>query len=35
MPGVDFQLLREQITMREVLQLLQFEPTVRRGDQWR
>jgi DNA primase len=35
MPGVDFQLLRGQITMREVLQLLQFEPTVRRGDQWR
>jgi DNA primase len=35
MPGVDFRLLREQITMREVLQLLQFEPTVRRGDQWR
>ena len=35
MPGVDFQLLREQITMQEVLRLLQFEPTVRHGDQWR
>ena len=35
MPGVDFQLLRERITMREVLRLLQFEPTVQRGDQWR
>lgn len=35
MPGVDFQLLRERIAMREVLRLLQFEPAVRRGDQWR
>ena len=35
MPGVDFPLLRERITMQEVLRLLQFEPTVRRGDQWR
>jgi DNA primase len=35
MPGINFGLLREQITMGEVLQLLQFEPTVRRGDQWR
>ena len=26
MPGVDFRLLRERITMREVLRLLQFEP---------
>lgn len=34
MPGVDFRLLCERITMREVLRLLQFEPTVRRGDQW-
>ena len=35
MPGVDFRLLRERIMMREVLQLLQFQPMVRRGDQWR
>ena len=35
MPGVDFQLLRERIKMRDVLRLLQFEPTVRRVDQWR
>ena len=31
MPGVDLQVLRERITMREVLRLLQFEATVRRG----
>lgn len=35
MPGVDFRLLRERITMREVLQLLRFEPIVQQGDQWR
>lgn len=35
MPGVEFQFLRERITIREVLRLLQFEPTVQRGDQWR
>lgn len=35
MPGVDFQVLREQITMRDVLRQLQFEATVQHGDQWR
>ena len=35
MPGIDFQLLRERIAMREVLELLQFEAIARRGDQWR
>ncbi len=35
MPGVNFRLLRERITMRDVLRQLQFEATVRRGDQWR
>jgi DNA primase len=35
MPGVDFRLLREQITMRDVLRLLQFEARVLRGEQWR
>ena len=31
MPGVDFPLLRKQITIQEVLRLLQFEPTRGRG----
>ena len=35
MPGEDFDVLREQIAMRDVLRLLRFEPSVRRGDQWR
>jgi DNA primase len=35
MPGVNFQLLREQIVMRDVLGLLRFEPRVQREDQWR
>ena len=35
MPGLDFQLVRERITMRDVLQLLHFEAVFRRGDQWR
>ena len=35
MPGVDFRWLRERIGMQDVLRLLQFEATVRRGDQWR
>jgi len=34
MPGIDFDQLRSQITMEEVLQLLGFEPTRRSGDQW-
>lgn len=35
MPGVNFQLIREQIKMQAVLQRLQFEATVQRGDQLR
>ena len=35
MPGLDFQIVRERITMRDVLQLLQFEGVFRRGGQWR
>jgi DNA primase len=35
MPGIDFPLLRERIAMRDVLRLLPFEATVRRGEQWR
>jgi hypothetical protein len=34
MPGVDFNRLRREITMEEVLNLLGFEPSHRRGDQW-
>jgi DNA primase len=34
MPGVDFGRLRREITMEEVLKLLGFEPSHRKGDQW-
>jgi DNA primase len=34
MPGVNFRVLRERITMRDVLRQLPFEATVQRGDQW-
>ena len=34
MPGIDFERLRREITMAEVLNLLGFQPTQRRGDQW-
>ena len=34
MPGVDFDRLRAEITMRQVLQLLGFQSTRCRGDQW-
>jgi DNA primase len=34
MPGIDFQRLRAEVTMEQVLSLLGFEPTHRRGDQW-
>jgi hypothetical protein len=34
MPGFDFNRLRAEITMEDVLQLLGFQPTDRRGDQW-
>ena len=33
-PGVDFNKLRSEITMEQVLDLLPFEPTSRRGEQW-
>jgi DNA primase len=35
MPGVDFRLLREQLSMGAVLRQVQFEATVRQGDQLR
>ena len=34
MPGIDFDKLRKEITMEEVPNLLDFEPTQRSGDQW-
>jgi len=34
MPGVDFDKLRRQISMEQVLDLLGFEPSQRTGDQW-
>ncbi len=34
MPGIDFSSLRRQITMEQVLGLLEFECVHRRGDQW-
>lgn len=34
MPGIDFDQLRSEIGMREVLQLLGFQPLRCRGDQW-
>ena len=34
MPGIDYDRLREEITMEEVLRLIAFEPTKQYGDQW-
>ena len=34
MPGIDFDRLRREIPMVEVLNLLRFQPTQQRGDQW-
>jgi DNA primase len=34
MPGVDFDRLRAEVPMRQVLQLLGFEASRYRGDQW-
>jgi DNA primase len=34
MPGVNFNRLRHEITMEQVLHLIGFEPIRRRGDQW-
>jgi DNA primase len=34
MPGIDFDKLRKEITMEEVLNLLDFEPSSRSGAQW-
>ena len=34
MPGVDFERVRTEITMEQVLGLLGFEPAHRSGEQW-
>ena len=34
MPGIDFDRLRREVTMEQVLTLIGFEPTRRTGDQW-
>lgn len=34
MPGVDFDRVRSEITMEQVLNLLGFEPVSRTGEQW-
>ena len=34
MPGINFNQLRNEITIEQVLGLLQFECTHRRGEQW-
>lgn len=34
MPGIDFNRLRHEISMQQVLDLLGFQCTRRRGDQW-
>jgi DNA primase len=35
MPGIDFTLLRQQVSLTQVLDLVGFTPTTRRGAQWR
>jgi len=35
MPGIDFTLLRQQISLTQVLDLIGFTATTRRGPQWR
>ena len=34
MPGVDFETVRREITMEQVLDLLGFQPSTRSGVQW-
>ena len=34
MPGIDFNKLRDEIAMEQVLNLIGFDPTSRSGDQW-
>jgi len=34
MPGIDYDQLREEIRIEDVLRLIRYEPNLRRGDQW-
>jgi DNA primase len=34
MPGIDFNKLREEITIEQVLNLIHFQPSSRSGNQW-
>ncbi len=35
MPSIDYKSLREQISIRDVLDLIAYQPLSKRGDQWR
>jgi len=35
MAGIDYATLRQRIAMRRVLELIDYRPTARHGDQWR
>ena len=35
MAGIDYAAVRQRIAIRRILQLIQYRPTVIRGDQWR
>lgn len=35
MPGIDFEVIRREVTMQQVLDLLDFQPVSRTGDQLR
>lgn len=35
MPAIDYRAARAQIRLAEVLQLLEYQPSFRRGEQWR
>jgi DNA primase len=35
MPGIDFTLLRGQLSLTQVLELVNFTPTTRQGPEWR
>ena len=35
MTGIDYAAIRQRITIRRVLELIEYQPTVMRGDQWR
>ena len=35
MTGIDYAAIRQRIAIRRVLELIEYQPTVIRGDQWR